>query len=94
VGRLCFQKKQIANIAEYLKNKYFNGDVEPHELAVTIISMVVAGKITEDDAAFIFSKVFLGNIDGARRALKKAEKVLSDSALNDIIKTVEKRLQK
>lgn len=56
--------------------------------------MVVAEKITEMDAAFIFSEVFLGNMQAARCALKKAEGILSDELVQEIIETIEKKLQK
>lgn len=91
---MYFSKEQVINIAKYFKNKYFQGEIEPHELAVAIITMVVAEKITEMDAAFIFSEVFLGNMQAARRALKKAEGILSDELVQEIIETIEKKLQK
>lgn len=86
-----YSSEQVNAVKEYLKTKFFKGEIESLELVTTLLAMHRAEKITEDDAANIVLDVYMGNAEGALRALTNASKVISDNDIDQILINLEKK---
>lgn len=83
-----YTDKQLENVIQFLDAKYLLGEIEPHELVVTLLSMVKAEKINESQAAHVLMRIFMDNPEAVKKALDKAKIVADDKTLDEIVKKV------
>lgn len=86
-----YSSEQVNAVKEYLKTKFFKGEIESVELVTTLIAMNRAEKISENDVANIVLDIYMGNVEGALRALEKASHILSDNDIDLILHNLEKK---
>lgn len=80
-----YSKVQVGAVAKELQKRFMNGEVESHELVVTLLAMEGAGRITPTDMKNILLTVFFGDTKGVIAALKKAAGIVTPEMIAEII---------
>ena len=83
--------EQISTVSQYLKNKFFIGEIESLELITTLIAMNRAKKITEENMAEILIDVYIGNVKAIHEVLKKASRIIEEKDIDEIIANIKAR---
>lgn len=80
-----YNQAQIDAVVKELRRKYINVEAESHEIAVSLIVMVKTGRISVEEMQCMLLAVFFNNAKGAIQALKKAEMLIDEEMITDII---------
>lgn len=84
-----YNSKQVKAIANELKRRFMLGEIEGHEVVVTLLAMAKAGKIKSDDIVDILLVVFSKNMQGVLRSLSRASSLVDDTMIDEILSEVE-----
>ncbi|MCM3135987.1 hypothetical protein M3629_24760 [Paenibacillus polysaccharolyticus] len=85
---MAYSQSKTENVANHLKMRFMEGNVEGHEIVVALISMVKAEKIELDEVAPILQTVFFEQPQGILLALKKASSLIDDQLIDSILQEV------
>lgn len=84
-----FNDKQKQVITEELKNKFIAGEAKDYEIVITLVTMAKAGRITVDDIKPMLMSIHSDNKIDAIIALSKAQKLIDENMIDEIIAEVE-----
>lgn len=81
-------QSKTETVANHLRARFMEGNVEGHEIVVALISMVKAEKIELDEVAPILQTVFFEQPQGILLALEKASTLIDDQLIDSILQEV------
>jgi|GEM_PF-4161296 len=86
---MLYNDKQISAVSKELQRKFIAGECEAHDVVITLIALNKAGRIVESTVKEVMMNVFFHNRAGVLRALQKAEDLIDEMTINNIVSEVQ-----
>lgn len=86
---MLYNDKQIKAISKELQRKFISGECEAYDIVITLIALNKAGRIAESTIKEVLMFVFFHNRLGMLKALHKAESLIDEMTINNIVSEIQ-----